>query len=521
MIVIIMILIVGLVLNLQVQAADVGNSFSSGGFSSSYSGSSSSSSGDIFELFFDILYMILYLPFPLNIIIIGLMIYSLVFAQRKTNYNVKKSQINKNVRSNRHISMHKQEMINDLIEIRENDPSFSKYEFESYAKELYLMIEEAIESQDTSKISNYINPELLSNFQQYIDQVKSQGKHIIFDGQEFLSSEIKDIIFSEEYQKIILELFINEKTLIIKNNKNMPTKINRINKVVELEFVRKSSMKTNDTRLSVTNCQTCGAPNSIEVSGSCQYCGTNLVNDYSGWVLMNEKKIGEKESLYYKMYSSGVLSIHNHEQETVEQVLQVDDSFNQEEFEQYVAESFIAVQEGWENRDMESVRKFESDELFRTHRQQIQEYIDKKQYPYLENQEINDIHLNEFIIDGKNEYLNVIVDCNLQVFLKDASGKIIDGNQSFKNNGYKLRYKRAAGVQSQKIELATCPNCGAPLEFGESGACAYCQSFVTNGEHGWVLDNYEALYQFKKGNLNYRKSVYEKMQLKQEEQKNV
>ncbi len=519
MIVIVMIIIVGLTLNLQVQAADVGNSFSSGGFSSSYSGSSSS--GDLSGSIFDIIYIILYLPFPLNIMVIGLMIYFVVVAQQKTNYNVKKNQIKRNVKSNQHVNMHKQEIIKDLIEIRENDPSFSKFEFESYAKELYLMIEEAIESQDTSKISNYVNPELLKNFEQYINQIKSQGKHNIFDGQEFLSSEIKDIVFDPEYQKIVLELFINEKTLIINDNKKVPNNINRINKVVELEFVRKSNMKTNDARLSVTNCQTCGAPNSIEASGSCQYCGTNLVNDYSGWVLMNERKLGEKESLYYKMYSSGVLSIHNHEQKTVEQVLQVDKLFNQEEFEQYVAESFIAVQEGWENRDMESVRKFESDELFRTHRQQIQEYIDKKQYPYLENQEINDIHLNEFIIDGKNEYLNVIVDCNLQVFLKDASGKIIDGNESFKNNGYKLRYKRAVGVESQKIELATCPNCGAPLEFGESGACAYCQSFVTNGEHGWVLDNYEALYQFKNGNINYRKSVYEKMKLKQEEQKNT
>lgn len=516
LLILIVFLLISTSLDITVFAADVGNTFGSNGFSSS--SSSSDSSSIIINLFVDILYYLLYLPFPLNIIFILVLIYFGFKSVKIANYDVQKHQIKKNIRRNDEIDLLKNEIESDLMQIRKSDYAFSKFEFENYAKELYLMVEEAIESRDLKQLAKYVDPQYLTQLNQKVELLQQKNKHQIFDGQEFLSAEIKDIIFQDSKQKVILELFINEKTavcdLAAKQYKLRP----RGNKAIELFFIRSNKAQTNSARLSVTNCQSCGAPNSIEEDGTCEYCGTDLIVDYSGWVLVAEKIISERDSIYFKKYSSGVLSIHNNEADTVSQVQKQDSTFDQAEFEKYVAESFLAVQEGWENRDMQSVRKFESDELYRTHKQQIEEYIKKKQYPFLEEQSINDIHLNEFIIDGKNEYINVIVDCNLQVFLKDESGKIIDGSRDFKNNGYKLRYKRALGVKSKTLSTTTCPNCGAPLEFGESSECLYCQSFVTNGEHGWVLDGYEALYQFKKGNINYRKTVYEKMKHKQQEQ---
>ncbi len=506
-------------INIPLHAADVGNAFGSSGFSSS--SSSDGSSFIVFELITNILYTIIYFPFPFNVIIILALIYFGFKSANAVNYDVQKYQINKNIQRNEAIQLHQNEINSDLAQIRQADPAFSKFELESYAKELYLMIEEAIEGQDSSLIAKYVNKEYLAKIVQKIEIIKENNKRQIFDGQEFLSAEIKDIIFHENQQEVILELFINEKSAMIGRDEDRNKVTGRRNKAIELTFIRSNDVQTNSTRLSVTNCQSCGAPNSIEDNGICEYCGSNLTVDYTGWVLISENLIAERSSIYFKKYSSGVLSIHNNETNIVTQVQQHDSTFVQEEFEKYVAESFIAVQEGWENRDMQSVRKFESDELYRTHKQQITEYIEKNQYPFLENQTVNDVHLNEFIIDGKNEYLNVIVDCNLQVFLKDESGKIIDGSHNINNNGYKLRFKRALGVKSKILTLSSCPNCGAPLEFGESGECLYCQSFVTNGEHGWVLDSYEGLYQFKKGNINYRKTVYEKMKLKQQEQQTI
>ncbi|MEA2645746.1 MAG: hypothetical protein QOE92_829 [Chloroflexota bacterium] len=39
-----------------------------------------------------------------------------------------------------------------------------------------------------------------------------------------------------------------------------------------------------------------------------------------------------------------------------------------------------------------------------------------------------------------------------------------------------------AGAMADK-----CPNCGAPLNLNESGACSYCQAAVTSGQYDWVL----------------------------------
>lgn len=518
-----------------VSATDVGNTFSSGGFSSSHSSShssysggySSSSSGDggiidlVVDLIFDIIQAIFFLPLPINIAIFLLIVYFV--KKSNTNYKatLEKRKIETNMASNYEINELQNEIEKDLEQIRKDDIRFSKFEFESYTKELYLMVEEARERQDCSVLANYVSKEYLEKVETEINILKNKDMHEVFDGQEFLSAEIKDIIFNESHQEILIELFINEKNSIIGNNRDRNSLIKRKNKAIELTFKRNNGVVTNDTRLSVSNCQVCGAPNSIEDNGVCEYCGSNLAVDYTGWVLTNEKIIKERRSIYFQKYSSGLLAIHNNEEQIVSQVQEHDETFNLEEFEAYVSESFIAVQEGWENRDMLSVRKFESDELYRTHKQQIQEYIDKEEYPFLENQQINDIHLNEFTVDGKNEYINVIVDCNLQVFSKNKEGHIISGSDKFKNNGYKLRFKRALGVKSKSQTTASCPKCGAPLEFGESGECMYCQSFVTNGEHGWVLDNYEGLYQFRKNNANYQKTIFEKMKVKRAEQQSV
>ena len=36
-----------------------------------------------------------------------------------------------------------------------------------------------------------------------------------------------------------------------------------------------------------------------------------------------------------------------------------------------------------------------------------------------------------------------------------------------------------------------CPNCGAPIKINTIGECDYCGSTITNGDFGWVLNNYE------------------------------
>ncbi|MFT5128139.1 MAG: putative tellurite resistance protein B-like protein, partial [Rhodothermales bacterium] len=47
-----------------------------------------------------------------------------------------------------------------------------------------------------------------------------------------------------------------------------------------------------------------------------------------------------------------------------------------------------------------------------------------------------------------------------------------------------------------------CPSCGAPETLDNSDVCAYCDSHLNDGAHGWVLDKIEPYYGRRKRQVN-------------------
>ncbi|MGN6370437.1 MAG: zinc-ribbon domain-containing transport protein [Phycisphaerae bacterium] len=55
---------------------------------------------------------------------------------------------------------------------------------------------------------------------------------------------------------------------------------------------------------------------------------------------------------------------------------------------------------------------------------------------------------------------------------------------------YILKRSPSARTDPEKtISSAHCPNCGAPLSNTASNACDYCNTVLTDGTHGWLLDH--------------------------------
>lgn len=485
-------LLLSLIILVPTFSADVGNSFS-GGISSS--GGSSSSSGDgIFIL----VYLILSLPFPINFIAL----FSIGAAMYYAALVKKKSSAKKNVKRNddylNHVKKVKQSIINtNLIDLRNDDPNFSKYEFISYAKEVIIAIQEAVEDKDLSSTTMFISDKFQESLKELIDSNKYK-----IDGQEIMDAKIMKISEDENFWTITIELFISE---IVNNSK-------RVNHPYSLEFMRKKGVKTPKDKLTTHNCPSCGAPSEQNNNGKCEYCQQTIKDGSFSWVLNKLELIKEKSSYYYNTFSSGNLFIHRNEQKIVSQILETDPTFNQEEFESYVGTAFIEVQEAWERRDMSTIRKFESEELFQTHSEQIKEYIEKSLYPHIDNQVINDVHLNNYEIDGKNEYITAIIDCDLVNYTTDKYNKKISGNLEIKTSGYRLMFKRKAGIKTDKTpSINNCANCGSEIVFDDNNKCSYCHTEISDGEYGWVLNSYEGIYRFKKNSYLKNSSIAEKI----------
>lgn len=173
-----------------------------------------------------------------------------------------------------------------------------------------------------------------------------------------------------------------------------------------------------------------------------------------------------------------------------------DPNFSAHEFKAYVGDAYIQLQQAWTELNWTLVRPFESNELFETHCRQLDEYIQKGWYPRLEGQEIKSIQLMKAELDGRYEYLTVKLSASLLDYTLNREGQLVNGNpQQRHHRTYKLLFKRVAGVQTfTQIGNATtnCPNCGGPTQVSSSGQCEYCDSVITTGDYGWVLDEYAA-----------------------------
>lgn len=179
----------------------------------------------------------------------------------------------------------------------------------------------------------------------------------------------------------------------------------------------------------------------------------------------------------------------------IARIQEIDPNFSAEHFKTYASEVYLSVQEAWERKEWSVVRPFESNALFNVHNRQLKEYIDAKKTNYLNMQNIRNITLANFKVDGEREVLKVKLDASLLDYvLDDTSGAVIEGSKTqYQHRSYALEFIRTTGVLSdttKDINTTNCPNCGAPTKVTSSGECEYCKSIITTGEFGWVLNQY-------------------------------
>lgn len=185
------------------------------------------------------------------------------------------------------------------------------------------------------------------------------------------------------------------------------------------------------------------------------------------------------------------------EQGTINKIIAVDPDFSVMSFKQNATELYINLQEAWEAKDWKSIRTFESNSLFNTHRKQLQEYIDQGKTNKLDDQDVRSVELADFYVDGDQEVLIIRLNATcVDYTINDQTGAVIQGDKTtVYKRSYYLQFIRKAGIKTKadhELNLEVCPNCGAEIEVSESGECEYCKSVITSGEYGWVLNKYGA-----------------------------
>jgi len=177
------------------------------------------------------------------------------------------------------------------------------------------------------------------------------------------------------------------------------------------------------------------------------------------------------------------------------QVRAIDPNFSSEKFLAWSQEVFMKIQEAWTARDWRPIRPFESEALFATHQQQLNEYIRLNKINVIEKIGIKHCSLMSFRVDGDKEVMMVALNAVMRDYVIDANTRQVlesDPNRDWYMK-YEMTFMRKAGVKTKpglsNHSTTNCPNCGAPTEVTSAGQCSYCGSVITTGEHDWVLTN--------------------------------
>jgi len=153
---------------------------------------------------------------------------------------------------------------------------------------------------------------------------------------------------------------------------------------------------------------------------------------------------------------------------------------------------FFALQQGWTNQAWDTLRPYETESVFQSHRFWMDEYRKQGLRNVLGAIRLEKIELVKVAVDAAYEAIT----CRLHAAMRDSTVRVKDGSVVGGNPRADRvfteywTFLRRPGVASAQPD-DRCPNCGAPLKVTQAGICEYCQASITRGQFDWVLSRIE------------------------------
>ena len=174
--------------------------------------------------------------------------------------------------------------------IKEIDPNFSEEKMISFAKDLFVKLQNAWTARDWEPMRPFETESLFeqhkAQVQGYIDTNRINVMDRIAVNYAYLYN------FRQEGDRDILEIALKStmKDYIIDATTKHLLEGSRTQDrttVYKLTFERKTGVLTPEgtAQIKTTNCPNCGAPTEITSAGKCEYCGSVITTGANTWVL--------------------------------------------------------------------------------------------------------------------------------------------------------------------------------------------------------------------------------------------
>ena len=247
------------------------------------------------------------------------------------------------------------------------------------------------------------------------------------------------------------------------------------------------------------HCPRCGAALEKNVQGACAFCGAKIESGEFQWYVRTIQLLSREAR--GPLLTSDVPEVGTNYPSVIQPGLQnIRASFERNhpeftwpEFEARARLIFNELQAAWSSLDWERARPHETDSIFQMHRYWIEEYKRQKLRNALDQCRITSMQPVKIKEDTFYNAITLRIWAEGYDYTVDQSGKVISGSKKKLRQWSEywtfIRNRNAKPVHA-RADL-NCPNCGAPLKVNVTGICEYCRGKVTSGEFDWVLSKIE------------------------------
>ncbi|HEY0408093.1 MAG TPA: TIM44-like domain-containing protein [Pyrinomonadaceae bacterium] len=470
----------------------------------SYSGGSGGGSGGggggaiiaIVRLLFWLTIEVPVIGIPLDIAVIGGVVYYFVFKQDKKEPSSCSSEASGVVPT---LGLEKPSrrggFAQEFNQLRRFDPNFSEIIFTDFCYALYAKAHDARGRRDAAleQLSPYLSEEARAalngrnppNLQAVIGIIV--GSMQVADVQGLASPVVNiSIDFEANYTEVVADgaktrpmtYYVRERWLLER---------------------KRDVLSPTPAQAIALHCPRCGAALEKNVQGACAFCGAKIESGEFQWyvrdiqLLSREARgplltsdVPEVGTDYPSVIQPGLQNIRaNFESNHPE--------FTWAEFEARARLIFDELQVAWSSLDWERARPHETDSIFQMHRYWIEEYRRQGLRNALDGARITSMQPVKIKEDTFYNAITLRIWAEGYDYTVDQTGKVVSGsNKRLRkwSEYWTFIRNRNAKPTHARADL-NCPNCGAPLKVNVTGICEYCRGKVTSGEFDWVLSKIE------------------------------
>jgi len=437
--------------------------------------------GGIFEI---IIYLFMMLPFPYNIIAVGIVILLAIVFKKKAN---QASVLNKVPSAN---------SIRDnlsFLKYKQQNPDFIEELFRKKVNIAFYGIQDAWMAQDMRKVRKFISDGVYQRFNVQFIMMKKLQQYNKLSGINLHSVTIAD--FRKDGQYDVIDVALHASL----TDKFVSEKIPRLSSggyesfVEYWTFIKKSGYTPGDIYEN-PNCPQCGAalPEIEGETGICPYCKAVVNSGDFDWVLSEITQADD----YTLSHSMG--HKQNNLQQKIQQMHAGDSTFCVQKLEDKASNAFLQHEIALAFLNPALARRFMQDEAYARLNENIKSWA-----PILYNRlYLNDVSLISYWSENGREYLGFFIRKSYQrLEMKRNNPEELEAimDPVVRTSSATIVLCRKSGAQAPRglLYAHQCPNCGGTLGDSTDIKCPYCGSEVNSPEFDWVVDGVYSIGEYK------------------------